>query len=55
MVTLQGGFFKTVMLKESLLMKVSMKKLFQYVVILVPVNRKLMMKKKVTIILVRNL
>jgi len=37
-------------LKESLVMKVSMKKLFLYAVILVPVNLNLVMKKKVTII-----
>jgi hypothetical protein len=45
--------FRTVRLKESLVMKVSMKKLFLYAVILVPVNLNLVMKKKVTII--RNL
>jgi len=50
---LQGGFLRTLRLKESLVMKVSMKELFLYAVILVPVNLNLVMKKKVTII--RNL
>jgi hypothetical protein len=47
---LQGGFLRKVRLKESLVMKVSMKKLFLYAVILVLVNLNLMMKKKETII-----
>jgi hypothetical protein len=47
---LQGGFLRIVRLKESLVMKVSMKKLFLYAVILVPVDMNLVMKKKVTII-----
>ena len=45
-----SGLLRTVRLKESLVMKVSMKKLFLYAVILVPVNLNLVMKKKVTII-----
>jgi hypothetical protein len=39
-VILQGGFLRTVRLKESLVTKVSMKKLFLYAVVLVPVNLK---------------
>jgi hypothetical protein len=51
---LTRGFLRTMRLKESLVMKVSMKNLFFYAVILVPVNLNLMMmKKKATII--RNL
>jgi hypothetical protein len=53
MTILQGLFLRTVRLKESLMMKVSMKELFLYAVILVPVNLNLMVKNKVTII--RNL
>ena len=41
---------RTVRFKESLVMKLSMKKLFLYAVILVPENLNLVMKKKGTII-----
>jgi hypothetical protein len=44
------GIFEDSEVEESLVMKVSMKKLFLYAVILVPVNLNLVMEKKVTII-----
>jgi hypothetical protein len=44
------SILRTVRLKESLVMKVRMKKLFLYAVTLVPMSLNLMIKKKVTII-----
>jgi hypothetical protein len=50
MMILQGGIFRTVRLKESVVLKVSMKKLLLYALILAPVNLHLMMMKKGTIV-----